>query len=88
MITVEEQQTVLKPIVETITDLKTVFTDFPDAIQRAQLPCLVLSAGEAEYMVTAASSIQGVALETFAAGSGYMQILLMPFSSVIADNTP
>ena len=49
MITVEEQQTVLKPIVETITGLVTVFTDFPDAIQRAQLPCLVLSAGEAEY---------------------------------------
>ncbi len=49
MITVEEQQTVLKPIVETITDLKAVFTDFPDAIQRAQLPCLIMSAGEAEY---------------------------------------
>lgn len=49
MITFEEQQTVLKPIVETITGLVTVFNEWPDALQRAQLPCLVLSASEAEY---------------------------------------
>ena len=49
MITLEEQQTVLKPIFEAVTTIKTVFVDFPDAIQRGQLPCIILSAGEAEY---------------------------------------
>lgn len=49
MITLEEQQTALKPILEAVTNLVTVFTDFPDAIQRAQLPCLMLSVTEAEY---------------------------------------
>ena len=49
MITFEEQQTVLKPIVEAVTGVVTVFNDYPDALQRAQLPCIILSAGEAEY---------------------------------------
>ncbi len=49
MITLEEQQTLLKPILETVPGLATFFTDFPGAIQHDQLPCLWLSAGEADY---------------------------------------
>jgi hypothetical protein len=49
MITLEEQQAVLKPIFEAVSNVKTVFDDFPDAVQNAQLPALLMSAGEAEY---------------------------------------
>jgi hypothetical protein len=49
MITLEEQQEILKPILETVPGLTTVRTDFPGAVQHDQLPLLWLSAGEAEY---------------------------------------
>jgi hypothetical protein len=49
MISLEEQQALLKPILETVPGLTTVRTDFPGAVQHDQLPLLWLSAGEAEY---------------------------------------
>lgn len=44
------------------------------------------SAGGAEK--AALSSINGIALEAIAAGSGYIEVLLLPNFSVFADNTP
>ncbi len=47
------------------------------------------SDGGAEYMIGGASSVQGIALEAVAAGkNAYIEVLLMPFSSVTSDNTP
>lgn len=44
------------------------------------------STGAAE--VAALSAVQGIALETITAGSGYIEMLLFPLASVWADNTP
>jgi len=44
------------------------------------------SAGGAEK--AALSSVNGIALEAISAGSGYIEVLLVPFFSAFADNTP
>jgi len=49
MITIEEQETALTPILESIAGIVKHFTDFPDALQPSQLPCLITVAGEATY---------------------------------------
>lgn len=49
MITIEEQQDALQPIFAGVTGITEYLTDFPDAIQPSQLPCLITVASEATY---------------------------------------
>jgi hypothetical protein len=49
IITIEEQEEALTPILEGITGIVEHFTDFPDAVQARQLPCLITSPKEASY---------------------------------------
>jgi len=48
MVTFEDQQAALAAILGTISGL-TIEVDYPDAIQRRDLPCVVIALGEATY---------------------------------------
>lgn len=47
------------------------------------------SAGWAELVTTTGSvAMNGIALEALASGFGYIEVLLLPVTSALADNTP
>lgn len=48
-ITIEEQQDKLKTLLDSVSGLTTVFADWPDEVQRRELPALVFSPRNATY---------------------------------------
>lgn len=49
MITIEEQEAAFTSILEAVSGIKKHFTDFPDALQARQLPCVITAVRDATY---------------------------------------